>query len=98
MKDKFIKYYIEEKKTTPVVANLLVKKLLKYEDIANEFSNYLDKRNYDFENALEIEGYTAKKISEISPLDASGVYAFMVTLRDDKEKALETVRNGFPRK
>ena len=98
MKDKILKYYIEEKKVTPVVANVLLKKILKYEDIANEFSMYLDTRSFDFENALVIEGYTAKKLSEISPLDAAGVYAFMVTLRDDKEKAFDTIKKGFPRK
>ena len=98
MKDKILKYYIEEKKVTAVVANVLSKKLLKYEDIATEFSLYLDRRNFDFENPVEIEGYTAKKLSEIAPLDAAGVYAFMVTLRDDKEKALDTIKKGFPRK
>ena len=98
MKDKILKYYLEEKKVTPVVANVLMKKILKYGDIANEFSMYLDTRSFRFENALVVEGYTAEKLSQISPLDAAGVYAFMVTLRDDKEKALDTIKKGFPRK
>ena len=74
------------------------KKLLKYDDIAAEFGAYLDKRSFESENPLEIEGYTAKKLSEIAPLDPAGIYAFMVSLRDEKEKALDTINKGFPRK
>ena len=98
MQDKIVKYYIEEKKTTPVVAKVLSKKLLKYDDIASEFVYWLENREYKEAGALSLEGYTAKKLSDMAPLDAAGVYAFMVSLRDDKENALETIKKGFPRK
>ena len=98
MQEKILKYYVEEKKTTPVVAKVLSKKLLKYDDIALEFCYYIDNRSFKTENAVEVEGYTAEKLSEIAPLDAAGVYAFLVSLRDEKDKALETISKGFPRK
>lgn len=97
--DRIEQYFIEEKKTTPVVAKVLLKPLEKYEDIKSEFLYWIKHRNYDAPDAIEIGGYTAKMIQELAPMmDAAGVYSFMVTLRDNPKKAQEYIDNGFPRK
>ena len=97
--DVIIKYFIDEKKTTMGVARILAKTIEKYPDIRNEFIYWLENRSFDVPNAVEINGYSAKQISEIAPfLDAAGVYNFMVTLRDSPEKAKDYIRNRFPRK
>lgn len=97
--DKIIQYYIEEKQVTEVVAKVLAKSISKYADIRKEFEYWIDNRNYDAPNAIIINGYTANRIHDAAPfLDASGVYSFMVTLRDDPQKAQEYLSNGFPRK
>lgn len=97
--EKVIQYFIQEKEVTEVVARILSKTLSKYSDIQSEFEYWIDNRNFNAPNALEIDGFTAKKINEIAPfLDAAGVYNFMVTLRDDPAKAQEYLKNGFPRK
>ena len=97
--DRIEQYFIEEKKTTPVVAKVLLKPLEKYEDIKSEFLYWIEHRNYDAPDAIEIGGYTAKKIQELAPMmDAAGVYNFMVTLRDNPKKAQGYINNGFPRK
>lgn len=97
--DKIIQYFVEEKQVTEVVAKILSKSISKYADIRSEFEYWIDNRSYDAPNAVIINGYTADKVHEVAPfLDASGVYSFMVTLRDDPEKAQEYLRNGFPRK
>lgn len=97
--NEIIEYFIEEKTTTEVVAKILAKSLLKYDDIKNEFVYWLENRNFDCPNPIVIEGYTAASIAKIAPhLDASGIYNFMVTLRDEPSKAKEYIEKGFPRK
>lgn len=97
--EKILKYFIEEKKLTKVVANVLAKTLTKYEDVGREFIYWLENRKYNEENPLEIEGYSATKIQELAPhMDAAGVYNFMVTLRDNPEKGHAYIKDGFPRK
>lgn len=97
--EKIIQYFIQEKGVTEVVAKILSKTLSKYSDIKNEFEYWIDNRDFNSSDALEIDGFTAKKINEIAPfLDAAGVYNFMVTLRDNPAKAQEYVKNGFAKK
>lgn len=97
--DLIIKYFIEEKSVTEVVAKVLAKPLLKYDDIKNEFLYWLENRNYDCPEPITISGYTASSVARIAPhLDAAGVYSFLVTLRDNPNKAKEYIDNGFPRK
>lgn len=97
--EKIIKYFTEEKKLPKPVASVLAKTLTKYEDIHSEFLYWLDYRNFSAPQALCINGYTAEDIHNIEPsLDGSGVYNFMVTLRDNPEKAENYIKNGFTRK
>lgn len=92
-------YFLNEKQTTRPVANILMKSLMKYDDVYQEFNLWLENRNYAFETPLTIGGYTAMQIHEIEPsLDAAGIYNFMITLRDNPAKAISYIENGFPRK
>lgn len=97
--EKIIRYFMEEKAVTEVVAKILARSLCKYEDIKEEFIYWIDNRTFDIPNGLSINGYSASKIYEIAPfMDAAGVYNFMVTLRDAPEKAEKYIKNGFPQK
>lgn len=97
--DKILNYFVKEKGTTAVVAKILTETLVKYEDIKNEFCNWLETRSYEEENPIMIEGYSARMIGELNPdFDAAGVYNFMVTLRDKPERAKEYIAKGFPKK
>ena len=90
-------YFVKEKGLTDIAASILIKKLEKYSDISEEFDYWLAYGKYRDDNAIEINGYSAKQISEIAPhLDAAGVYGFMVTLRDDPEKAKQIITDNFP--
>ena len=99
MEAKIKKYFLEEKKVTEQVAKILCRSLLKYEDIAEEFCYWIENREYMKEDNLVINGYSATDISRLAPhLDASGVYGFMVSLRDNPVKAEEIIENKFPNK
>lgn len=97
--DLIVKYFIEEKAVTEVVAKVLSKPLLKYEDIKNEFLYWLENRTFDCPNPIVINKYTAAMVAELAPhLDVAGVYNFMVTLRDNPKKAQDYLDNSFQRK
>ena len=84
---------------TPAVAMVLAQSLEKYDDIKNEFINWINNDSFDGNNVISVNGYTAKDIHEMAPhLDGAGVYNFMVTLRDKPERAQEYIDNGFPTK
>ena len=93
---KIRKYLMEEKKASEVVANILLAKIANHEDILKELEKWFVIESYDFEKPLVVEGYTAKDISELnSKFDVIGVYSFMVTLRENPQKAQEYIEEGF---
>jgi len=94
-----MEYLLNEKKMTEVVAEKTEEKIIKYDDIHNDFKLWLERRTFTEETSLMIEGYTAKDIQNLAPfMDGLGVYTFMVTLRDNPEKAKEYIASGFMRK
>ena len=89
-------YLVKEKKNSLVVANLIGEQVCRYEDIKNEFLKWLKQRNFDFDNPLNISGYTAKDIASMAPvMDGVGVYTFMVTLREEPDRAKQYIEEGF---
>ena len=95
--DEIIKYFTNEKKETPVVARILEKPLVKYDDIRDAFLDWLTTREYV--DTPVVGEYNPQKIHELNPeLDASGVYQFLVTLRDNTDKAEEYINNNFSKK
>ncbi len=97
--ETIVKHFKEEEKMNDVVSKTLFKDLSKYDDILNEFTKYLTQRTYDIDDAIEINGYTAKKVAELNPaFHATGVYTFMELLRDDFNKAEEIIKGGFKNK
>jgi len=97
--NKIMEYLLNEKQMTEVVATRTEVKLTKHDDIRQEFEIWLKSRSYKKDNPLTIDGYTAKDIADIAPfMDGLGVFTFMVTLRDEPEKAKEYIDEGFKRK
>lgn len=95
-----IKNYLKSKELTDVVINNLTKPYYKHPDIANEFEYYIRTSNFVDENPIVESGYTAKRLYEEykDKLDISGVFAMLITLRENPEEGLKTIANNFPRK
>jgi len=92
-------YLLREKQMTEVVAARTEKKVSKYEDIRKEFEFWIKNKAYNPDNPLAVGGYTAQDIYNLAPfMDGLGVFNFMVTLREDPEKAKEYISEGFKRK
>ena len=91
--------HFKEEKMPDVVAKIIFKKLSKYDYILNEFTKFLIKKTYDLTDAIEINGYTAKKIHELNPnFPPTGVYTFMELLRTNPEKAQKMIKENFKNK
>ena len=94
--DKMLDYLINEKGLSETVAHIHMNKVTKYKDIRMEFDYWLNNRDYNIENPIVIEGYSARQIFKMAEfLDGVGVFNFMVTLRDNPEEAKAYIRDGF---
>ena len=92
-------YLLNEKQMTEVVAVRTEQKVSKYDDIRIEFERWIKNRTYNTDNPLVVNGYTAQDICQHAPfMDGLGVFTFMVSMRDDPEKAKQYMDEGFKRK
>lgn len=92
-------YLLNEKKLTPVITERMLLKFEKHRDIADEFVLWLQTKDYVVDNPVTVEGYTADDIHKAAPfLDGVGVFNFMISLREQPEKAKQQIASGFPRK
>lgn len=98
-KEKVYKYLLEELKVNSKLADNLYAKITKYEDIYMNFLEWLEKKSFENLSPLEIEGYTPKQMYVSFPhFTGIGIFNIFVDLRDNKERTLQNIKNGFPRK
>lgn len=92
-------YLLEERKLSPVVAGRILEKLRRHPDIAAELEDWIAHRVYDADHPVTVEGYTAADIVRLAPfLDGVGVFTFLVSLREQPQRAKAQIAAGFPRK
>lgn len=91
------RYLLAEKNcTSELVMNRLLDKIIKYEDILDDFCHWLQTRDYYNEDAVVVDGYSAQAIVDLAPmLDGIGAFNFLVDLRDQPEKAKKVIKEGF---
>ena len=94
---EILDYLIKEKRCeSKVVAPMMLAKVSKYEGIRREFEEWLAKRQYRKDGAMEVDGWTAERVAKEAPaLDGIGAFNFLVTLRDEPEVAKEIIAKGF---
>ena len=75
------------------------KNLLDIADISDELKSWIANRTYETNTPVSVEGYTGADIARLAPfMDGVGVFTFLVSLREQPEKAKEQITMGFPRK
>lgn len=91
-------YYMKNNIPFPMLKSKLLK-FEKYPDIATEFEYWIINNNYHTENAVCVEGYTAKELSEKSPyLNGEGTFMMLIELRETPNIALQKITKGFKMK
>ncbi|MBR3180805.1 hypothetical protein IKF63_01870 [Candidatus Saccharibacteria bacterium] len=97
---KALDYILAEENPDEDVANQLLLKVSKYNDIFREFLLWIDSRTFPPQNvAIPVKSgnYTAKDIHDLNPkFSGLGVYNFLVTLRDNPAFAETAIKSGFP--
>lgn len=88
----FIDEYFKEKEINDEDEMMIYFKMRKHKDILKEFIVYSITRNYNMGNPVVVEGYTAKRISELNPhLCAYEIYLLLIRLRDEPESIIKLV-------
>ena len=93
---EIIKEYYNKAKIMPNLLDLKIEKFEKNEDIANEFAYWIENKTYITSACVTINGYTAEKISQLSPhLIGEASFMLMIELRDNPQKAMKEISKGF---
>lgn len=94
-----MRYASEECGMSQYVQQKTLKKFDEHQDIKEELIHWIQTREYEKDAPIEIEGYSAENIAQLAPfMNAIGVYSFLISLRTNTEWALQTIKDGFPRK
>ena len=91
-----IRQFYEKKNLPKPIVEQKVAAFGRHSDIAEEFEQWITDRTYKSQDAVTIEGYTAKKLSELSEhLNGDGAFVLLIELREHPEKARKRITNGF---
>lgn len=94
-----IEKYYKDNKVPSILLSGKLKKFERHSDIATEFEYWISNHVFKDSGAVEVEGYTAKKLSEISDyLIGEGAFLMLIELRENPKKALLDISKGFKRK
>lgn len=93
---EIIKEYYNKAKIMPNLLDSKIEKFEKNEDIANEFAYWIENKKYLTDNCVIINGYTAEKLSQLSPyLVGEASFLLLIELRDNPQEAMEKISKGF---
>ena len=96
MKEEIIRYLIDEEHASPQSAKYEADIYAEYDDIAKEFVYWIRNRNYDYSPAVEIEGWTARRIHEENPkISASVVFMTLYWLHEDPDYTIQKLERNF---
>ena len=91
-----IRNYYEKAGIPAIMINKKVASFEKNPDIAKEFEYWIQTKEYITENCVSVENYTAEKISRLAEfVDGEGAFSLLVQLRENPQKALKRIENGF---
>jgi len=93
------KYITNNTQNSTKTIEEMVKKIVSYDDVFEEFINYiLAEKEFETNNPLVVSGYTAQKLFDEYKLNALGAYNYLIYLMEDNEAALADLKAKLPRK
>lgn len=97
--NEIIRQFYEKNNLPKPIVEQKVAAFSRNSDIAEEFEQWITDRTYKAEGAVTVEGYTAKKLSELSEyLNGDGAFVLLIELRENPDKAHRRIMQGFKRK
>ena len=98
MNDMIRRFYENNNLPKPIIEQK-VAAFSRHSDISAEFEQWLTNRTYKAQGAVSVEGYTAKKLSELSEyLNGDGAFILLIELRENPDKAHKRIAQGIKRK
>lgn len=96
--NKIIKNFYENAGTLPALLMRKMSLFEKYPDIAQEFEYWINNKKFK-KGGIQEHGYSAEMLSSISEyLEGEGAFAMLVELRENSDKALKRINEGFKKK
>lgn len=95
MSDIIRQFYEKNNLPSPIIDQKIAA-FSRHNDIAEEFELWITDRAYKTQGAVTVEGYTAKKLSELSDyLNGDGAFIMLIELRENPDKAQKRIEGGF---
>ena len=95
MNDVIRQFYEQNHLPKPIIDQKIAA-FSRHSDIAAEFEQWIADRTYKTQGAVSVEGYNAKKLSELSEyLNGDGAFILLIELRENPCKAHERIDRGF---
>lgn len=93
---KLIRDYLEQVQTPDIVKQMKLADYEKHKDIAEEFEYWIKTHKYMQDNCVEVEGYTAEKLSRLSEfLEGEGAFGLLIELRENPKRAMKKISEGI---
>jgi hypothetical protein len=96
---KVVEEYYKQANMMPLILKQKLSKLQKNTDILQEFEYWIQHKDYKKDDCVSIDGYTAEKLAALSEyVDGEGAFMLLIELRENHDKALRRISNGFKMK
>lgn len=91
-----IRHFYEKNNLPKPIIEQKIAAFSRHNDIAEEFELWITDRAYKMQGAVTVEGYTAKKFSELSDyLNGDSAFIMLIELRENPDKAYKRIKGGF---
>ena len=93
-----IESFYKENNIPTVLLKQTLDKFNRHSDIAKEFEHWIEHKSY-LKDGCVVNGYSAEKLAELSEyLKGEGSFIMLIELREEPEKAIKRIQEGFKRK
>ena len=90
-----IEEYYAQANLVPFLLQQKFEKLTRNKDVCDEFEYWIVNKKYKADG-ITINGYSAEKLANLSSfLDGEGSFMLLIELRENPEKALKQIQQGF---
>lgn len=90
-----IEAYYSQAKVNPHLLKQKLEKFSRNPDLQKEFAYWIEHRAF-MADSVVIHGYTAEKLAALSEyLNGEGAFMLMIELRENPNKALKRISDGF---
>lgn len=94
--NEIIRQFYESNHLPKPIIDQKIAAFSRHSDISSEFEQWISDRIYKTQGAVMVEGYTAKKLSEMSEyLNGDGAFMLLIELRENPDKAQKKIKRGF---